>query len=75
MPMMLTALLGLEPDGFTQRLRVVRPCLPPDVTRLALHGVRIGQGRVDLQFAQRGDAVSVEVLATEGKVQLELIQD
>jgi glycogen debranching enzyme len=53
LPLMLTALLGLEPEGFSGRLRVVRPVLPAGVDRLELRGVRIGQGTVDLRF-ERG---------------------
>jgi glycogen debranching enzyme len=63
-PFMLTALLGLTPEGFDRRLRIVRPVLPEHVNRVELHGLRVGPGRVDLCFRRRpGGGTEVEVLS------------
>ena len=64
-PLMLQALLGLEPDGFANRLRVVRPMLPADVDRLEIEGIRLAGGRVALRFERGPDAsVTVEAVGT-----------
>jgi hypothetical protein len=44
-PLMLTALLGLEPDGLCGRLRATA-----GVGRLDLKGLRVGRSMVDLLF-------------------------
>lgn len=68
-PYMLASLLGLEPEGFERRLRVVRPVLPRLVRRATLRGLAVADGRVDLEFRRkRGDAVEVDVLRVEGDV-------
>jgi glycogen debranching enzyme len=66
---MVESLLGLVPDGFARRLRIVRPVLPSFVGRLEVHGLRVGGGRVDLRF-QRGSEgkVLADVLRTKGNV-------
>ncbi|WP_437592265.1 amylo-alpha-1,6-glucosidase [Sorangium sp. So ce1000] len=68
-PYMLASLLGLEPDGFERRLRVVRPVLPRLVRRATVRGLAVGDGRVDLEFRRtQGNAVAVDVLRVEGDV-------
>ena len=47
---MLTAALGLAPDGLAGRLDVVRPMLPRGARRLWLRGLRVAGARVDLVF-------------------------
>lgn len=49
-PYALVSLLGLQADALGNRLRVVRPCLPQWLERLALEGLRVGSARVDLLF-------------------------
>lgn len=71
-PFMLERLLGLEPDGFANRLRVVRPILPAGVNRVELFGPRLGRGRVDLRFRRGEGRAEVEVLRREGGVEVEL---
>jgi glycogen debranching enzyme len=68
-PYMLTTLLGLEPEAFDGRLRVVRPVLPDGCARVELRGLRVGAARVDLRFARLDPGkVGVEVLDTRGKL-------
>jgi glycogen debranching enzyme len=50
LPSMLIAGLGLVPDGLERTLHVRRPSLPRGVRRLALHGLRVADARVDLLF-------------------------
>jgi glycogen debranching enzyme len=74
LPYMLTCLLGLSPDGFTNRLRVVRPVLPAEAGRVALRGLRVGSGVVDLSFerGQHGE-IHVRVMRNDGGVVVEVI--
>jgi glycogen debranching enzyme len=54
-PHLLTSMLGLVPEAFERRLRVVRPRLPPFVGHLAISGVRVGEATVDLAFEYGDD--------------------
>jgi glycogen debranching enzyme len=49
-PFMLQQALGLAPDGFEKRLRIVRPALPDFVRFVELRGLRVGKARVDIRF-------------------------
>jgi glycogen debranching enzyme len=70
-PYMLTTLLGLKPEAFDRRLRVVRPVLPQQMERLTLRGLRVGPAKVDLHFAAgAGGKVDVEVLGKHGELEV-----
>lgn len=58
-PYMLQTLLGLQPDAFEHRLKIVRPLLPSDVDRLDMCGVRVGSASADLHFERRSHGVEV----------------
>ncbi len=74
-PFLVQSLLGLSPDAFDRRLRIINPVLPAFVHHLELHGLRVGSARVDLRFARgTGGLVSVDVIKTEGQVQVEVIR-
>jgi len=69
----LTELLGLAPDAFHGRLRVVRPVLPQTVRQLDFRRVRVGLGSMDLRFARaKNDDLSAEVLDQSGGICVEL---
>ena len=68
---MLINLLGLEPDGFLRRLRIVRPMLPESVDRLELRALRVGAATVDLIFERRGGKVEVSVGRRDGTLDIE----
>jgi glycogen debranching enzyme len=62
-PYLLQTALGLIPEAFDNRLRIVRPILPELVPWVELRRLRVGRARADLRFEQRTDGdVSVEVL-------------
>jgi glycogen debranching enzyme len=54
-PYLLTAGLGLAPDGLAGRLEIVRPSLPRTTRRLRLRGLRVAGARVDLVFERDAD--------------------
>ena len=66
----------LTPNACEQRLRVVRPQLPGLVNWLELRRLRVGRASVDLRFERKpGGEVGVEMLKTEGNLQVEVERD
>ncbi len=75
-PFMVTSLLGIIPDAFHGRLRIVRPVLPENVNELDFRAIKIGRGSADLHFHRsasgdveiemrnRTEAVEIKVEAT-----------
>jgi glycogen debranching enzyme len=75
LPLLLTAGLGLVPDGLERILRIQRPSLPRQVGRLALDGLRVADARIDLLFervSQRPDAVALTDVKIDGDVEVVL---
>ncbi|ALA59248.1 putative Amylo-alpha-1,6-glucosidase [Nitrospira moscoviensis] len=72
MPFLLTTLLGLAPDGFGKRLRIVRPLLPDFLDRLELRKLRVGQAAVDLHFQRGAQGVHVDVVKLDGELDVQV---
>jgi YD repeat-containing protein len=66
MPYLLTTLLGLEPEGHENRLRVVRPVLPEHVNHVEIRRLGVGEARADLRFERAGKEIDVKVLKVDG---------
>ncbi len=66
MPFLLQTLLGLVPEAFERRLRIVRPILPDFLDRLQLRRLRVGRARLDLGFQRGPRGIEVEVLKVDG---------
>ncbi|MGI8568080.1 MAG: hypothetical protein ACR2KT_02840 [Methylocella sp.] len=72
MPLMVAELLGLQPQGFDGKLRIVRPVLPESIQHFELHGLKVGGGTVDLRFERApGGRVAPHVLAVQGALKVE----
>lgn len=71
-PLLLTTCLGLEPDAFAERLRIVRPRLPDFVDRVELRDLRVGQGTADLEFRRTANGATVDILGTTGQLDVEI---
>lgn len=70
-PHLITTLLGLKPEAFAARLRIVRPLLPDIVGYLELHGLRVGRARVDLSFERTvGGTIAVSPLRIDGDLEV-----
>jgi glycogen debranching enzyme len=65
-PYMLQAALGLQPDAFNRRLRVVQPHLPDWLHWVVVRDLQVGVARVDLRFERAGACTLVAVLRKEG---------
>jgi len=72
LPFLLTTLLGLEPDGFGKRLRIVRPLLPKGVDNLTISRLRVGGASADLAFRRGKADVDVEVLHVDGTLDVQV---
>jgi len=72
LPYLVATLLGLEPDGFGKRLRIVRPLLPRGIDHLNVRRLRVGQASVDLTFHRRGVGVDADVMHVEGELTVEV---
>jgi glycogen debranching enzyme len=68
-PYLLESSLGLEPEAFEHRLRIVQPVLPDFIRHIEICHLKVGNGSADLRFARDSeDKISVEVLHVEGKL-------
>lgn len=73
-PSLVTSLLGLVPEAFEKRLRIVRPILPEMIDRFDVKGLHVGQAKVDLSFERTPEgaiAVKTERIDGELRVQVE----
>ncbi|HLQ27060.1 MAG TPA: glycogen debranching N-terminal domain-containing protein [Acidiferrobacterales bacterium] len=71
-PYLLETMLGLVPEAFEQRLRIVRPILPEFVHYLELIGLRVGGSNVDLRFERNGAGTEVKVLTVTGELDVQV---
>lgn len=72
LPFLLTTLLGLEPDAFGKRLRIVRPLLPDGLDHLDVKRLRVGGASVDLAFRRGSVGIDVEVMTLNGKLEVQV---
>ncbi|HEU4683895.1 MAG TPA: glycogen debranching N-terminal domain-containing protein [Nitrospira sp.] len=70
LPYLLMTLLGLEPDGFAKRLKIVRPMLPGGLDRLAVTKLRVGEASVDLAFRRNGTDVEADIASMSGGLEV-----
>jgi glycogen debranching enzyme len=71
-PYLLQTCLGLEADAFSRTLRVVRPLLPAQISRIEVKRLRVGDAQMDLSFERSGEAVRVEVQQVRGDLRVEV---
>jgi glycogen debranching enzyme len=70
-PYLVETALGLTPEAFDHRLRIVRPVLPDFVRNLEVRGLRVGTGRADLRFERKDTGmIATTVLRVEGKLEV-----
>jgi glycogen debranching enzyme len=75
LPWMLTAGLGIVPDGLRRTLRIRRPSLPRHLGRLAVRGLRVADASVDLVFERvaRGEGgVALTDVRIDGRLDVVL---
>jgi hypothetical protein len=68
--LLLQAVLGLEVDGWAQRVTFNRTALPVWLSRLDIRGLRVGKGRVDIGVIRDRYGAAVEVMEKYGDVEI-----
>jgi len=68
--MMLQASLGLRIDGVHGKLHFVNPALPEWLGHLAIRGLRVGKGQIDLDLHRHLRDVEITVVGRKGDVQV-----
>ncbi|OQW37302.1 MAG: hypothetical protein A4E19_14165 [Nitrospira sp. SG-bin1] len=71
-PFLLTTLLGVTPDAFAERLRIVRPLLPDSLDRLDLRNLEVGPATVDLHFQRGKQGIHVDVVKLDGELDIQV---
>jgi hypothetical protein len=70
-PYLMEAMLGLSPEAFDKRLRVVRPLLPHFVNHMELRDLAVGGAHVSLRFERTSeDTTAVTVLDSDGELEV-----
>jgi glycogen debranching enzyme len=64
----LQASLGLKQDPWNKEIRFQNPTLPNFLDEVELKGLAAGTGRVDVMIRRHGSRTSLEVLRTQGNV-------
>lgn len=59
--LLLSSILGFEPEAERQRLILRRPSLPDWLEKIELRGLRLGQQQAHLRFTRTGDDTAVTV--------------
>ena len=73
-PYLVSAGLGLVPDGLNRRLRIRRPSLPRWLNRVEVRGLRVADSQIDLMFERTvaGGPVALSDARIEGDVEVVL---
>lgn len=73
LPYLITAFLGLRPEAFERRLRIVRPMLPEGLDRIYVRRLQVGNAYVDIYFERAsGGQTTVNVTALDGELDVTL---
>lgn len=72
-PYMISTALGLEGDATRHRLAICRPVLPDWLDDVSLHGLRVGEATVDLEFKRVGQRAAVRVLSATSGLAVEVL--
>jgi glycogen debranching enzyme len=72
-PFMVETFLGLMPDAFNKRLKIVRPYLPDFINQVELRHLHVGNASVDLRFERKRDGLlEAHVGAVTGDLKVEV---
>jgi hypothetical protein len=67
---LLQASLGIVQDPWNHEVRFIKPTLPKFLDEVALKGLRVGEGAVDVLIRRHGERTALEVLGTRGHVDI-----
>jgi glycogen debranching enzyme len=69
---LLQASLGIRQDPWKKEIRFQSPTLPNFLDEVELKGLAAGDGSVDVVVRRHGDRTSLEVLRTQGHVDVKM---
>ena len=73
-PFLVETCLGLVPDAFEKRLKIVRPSLPDFIGLVEIRHLRVGAGSVDLRFQRNKDGtLEAKVVQVVGDLSVEIV--
>ncbi|ABD05744.1 Amylo-alpha-1,6-glucosidase [Rhodopseudomonas palustris HaA2] len=67
------AALGVQFNADRREIRLVNPRLPAFLNEVVLRDLRLGDSSVDLRIRRHGEGVSMEVLRTDGRIQVSIV--
>jgi glycogen debranching enzyme len=67
---LVAAALGLEFDPARQEIRLRNPCLPAFLDEVVLTHLRLGETTVDLSVQRHGNNISLQLIRSQGEVQV-----
>ncbi|MGO3927682.1 amylo-alpha-1,6-glucosidase [Rhodopseudomonas pseudopalustris] len=70
---LLEAALGVHFNADHREIRLVNPRLPAFLNMVVLRDLRLGDSSVDLRIRRHGEGVSMEVLRTDGRIQVSIV--
>ena len=74
-PFLVETLLGLVPDAFGNRLKIVNPHLPDFINRVEIRHLCVGKGSLDLCFERGRDGqLEAKVLQVSGDLSVEVVR-
>ena len=71
--LMFQACLGLRVDAVESRISLVRPTLPPFLSRAKIMNLRVGNARVDLLVVRYENDVTVNILRRDGEIEVVVV--
>jgi glycogen debranching enzyme len=70
---LIEASLGLEFEPRRHEIRLRNPRLPSFLDEVTLRNLQLGESSVDVKVRRHQDDVSLEILRTQGKVQVSIV--
>jgi glycogen debranching enzyme len=72
-PFLVETFLGLTPDAFNKRLKIIKPFLPDFINQVELRHLRVGRSTVDLRYERKRDgSLEVQVGQATGDLKVEV---
>ncbi|HEY6389795.1 MAG TPA: amylo-alpha-1,6-glucosidase [Bryobacteraceae bacterium] len=71
--MLLQSCLGLSVDGAAGRVVLTKPVLPPELDRLSITNLPVGDALVDLNLFRQGQAIAVTVVRQKGEADVVML--
>ncbi|HET8720876.1 MAG TPA: hypothetical protein VFM24_02530, partial [Nitrospira sp.] len=72
-PFLIETLLGLVPDAFNRRLKIVKPFLPDFINQVELRHLKVGRASVNLRIERKRDgSLEAQVGEVTGDLKVEV---